>query len=132
MSCDNKSMNELKNAGRAFNFVSEEVSTEGESIYSMTGIYPDAIKCNFGCIFYLAMISDDKSSATYRREYPNGPDQIVFTNGGTNSVGTGSQISQCATKSMAQLISERRVFNFNYPVLLCPKDITAVDPVVNF
>ena len=44
----------------------------------------------------------------------------------------GGHISDCKSKSIPTLISEDRAFNVNYPILLCPDDITTVNPVVNF
>lgn len=37
----------------------------------MTGIYPDALSCEKGSIFFIQFISDDESHIVYRTNYPD-------------------------------------------------------------
>ena len=115
--CEGKSIVQLYNEGRAFNFVtSKEQDFSGQT--SMVAGWPDAIRCGSdatyasGCILMLHG-GVNGTSALYSHVSIEQRDVLFGAEGGYLSrVGLDDVTKGCKGKSILQLYNEGRAFNF--------------------
>lgn len=77
--CGDKTLPQLFNDGKTFNFATE-VAPAGNPSVSMTGRYPDFIRCK-NTDLYIHFISDDENRVSYRSTSINGNIEIRYFGG---------------------------------------------------
>lgn len=78
--CKDKSIADLKNDGMAYNLTKNR-SKDVIAQTSMSGKYPDAIKCRNGVILKVQSVDDANSRVTYRTRDNIHEFMIVYQNG---------------------------------------------------
>jgi hypothetical protein len=118
--CQGKSIHELYNVGRAFNFVTSKLQ-DATGQTSILPNWPDAIRCssdisgNGGNIFFIHGVSSTPGFISHYVQNSVGiPSDIVFNPDGSYNSGSGYDLAKkdCIGKSIPQLYSEGRAFNF--------------------
>lgn len=78
--CKDKSIDDLKNDGMAYNLTKNR-SKDLIAKTSMSGKYPDAIKCRNGVILYIQTVDDANSRVTYRTRNDYDEFMMAYKNG---------------------------------------------------